>query len=320
MDQARAMLDALMGPQRDVEKKRKRNPAEDWKDESVCRSFLCGFCPFDKEVLGGMRNIKVCPKIHSEAIRACFDKHQDGVKDSALRLDFEAEAMQGCEELMQRAEEHSAKEVERLRSEIQKTKPKLPQETLLKLEELRVEAADIERRAGLLMKDAKTGGGYKNLSLTWSRAAKEKLEEAEELEKSEQKRIADSIQPKSCEVCGTVTLDEAKFQAHFHFDVHEGYKLVRDRHAQLEARQRQRQKDQSRERSRSERARSPTGPEAYDDRREARSLSRSRQAGSQRRFPERDVSGGRDRRRDYEDRPPRSRRDAYNGDRGIRRR
>lgn len=36
-------------------------------------------------------------------------------------------------------------QVERLRSEIQNTKPKLPQETLLKLEELRVEAADIER-------------------------------------------------------------------------------------------------------------------------------------------------------------------------------
>ena len=86
--------------------------------------------------------------------------------------------MQGCEELMQRAEQHSAKEatqremgvdssmgsssvcetgqkgtvcllrwpqVERLRSELQNTKPKLPQETLLKLEELRVEAADIER-------------------------------------------------------------------------------------------------------------------------------------------------------------------------------
>ena len=28
-------------------------------------------------------------------------------------------------------------------------------------------------RAGLLMKDAKQGGGYKNLSLTWSRAAKD---------------------------------------------------------------------------------------------------------------------------------------------------
>lgn len=25
---------------------------------------------------------QVCPKIHSEAIRACFDKHQDGAKDS----------------------------------------------------------------------------------------------------------------------------------------------------------------------------------------------------------------------------------------------
>ena len=32
-----------------------------------------------------------------------------------------------------------------------------------------------EGRAGLLMKDAKQGGGYKNLSLAWSRAAKDSL-------------------------------------------------------------------------------------------------------------------------------------------------
>ncbi|CAK9065152.1 unnamed protein product [Durusdinium trenchii] len=254
MDQARAMLDALMGPQRDVAKKSKKDPAEDWRDDSVCKSFLAGFCPFDQDVLGGTRNIKACPKIHSTVIRECFDKHLEGAQDSNLRYSFEAQALKDCEDVLLRAEEHSAKEVERLRSELRSTKPKLPPEILAKLEELRAEAADIERRAALLMKDAKQGGGYKNLSLTWSRAAKEKLEEAEELERAEQKRIADSIEPKSCDICGTVFLDDAKFQAHFHFDVHEGYKQVRDRHAQLEARQKQRStqtKERSKEPSRS---------------------------------------------------------------------
>lgn len=37
-------------------------------------------------------------------------------------------------------------QVERLRSELRSTKPKLPPEILAKLEELRAEAADIERR------------------------------------------------------------------------------------------------------------------------------------------------------------------------------
>ena len=40
-------------------------------------------------------------------------------------------------------------QVERLRSELRVSKPKLPAETLAKLEELRAEAADIERDSGL---------------------------------------------------------------------------------------------------------------------------------------------------------------------------
>ena len=32
-------LDALMGPQRDVAKKSKKDPAEDWRDDSVCKSL-----------------------------------------------------------------------------------------------------------------------------------------------------------------------------------------------------------------------------------------------------------------------------------------
>ena len=39
--------------------------------------------------------------------------------------------------------------VERLRSELRVSKPKLPAETLAKLEELRAEAADIERDSPL---------------------------------------------------------------------------------------------------------------------------------------------------------------------------
>ena len=38
---------------------------------------------------------------------------EDRLRPGVLRGDFEAEAMEACEELMQRAEQHSAKEVRR---------------------------------------------------------------------------------------------------------------------------------------------------------------------------------------------------------------
>lgn len=45
--------------------------------------------------------------------------------------------------------------------------------TCLHLSTLCCHECDSQGRAALLMKDAKQGGGYKNLSLTWSRAAKD---------------------------------------------------------------------------------------------------------------------------------------------------
>lgn len=58
------------------------------------------------------------------------------------------------------------------------------------------------------------------------------------LRRSEQKKISDGIQhmkPISCDVCGTVCLDEAKFEAHLLFDVHEGYQQLRKSYAELKA-------------------------------------------------------------------------------------
>ncbi|CAE7594137.1 Xylt1 [Symbiodinium pilosum] len=213
-------LDALMGPQRDVGKKAKKDPSEDWKSESVCKSFLAGFCPYDK----------VCAKIHSEAIRERFDQHPEGAKDSETRVSFEKLALQDCEDVLRLAEEYS---VERIRNEPRKVK--LPSEVVHRIELLKKQSNEIHRRADMLDKEATAGGGYKNLSMTWFRAAKDKLDEAEELERVENKKQLDAIRPTVCEVCGAVYIDEIKYKAHFEFDVHEGYKQVRERHADLEA-------------------------------------------------------------------------------------
>eukprot|EP00929_Paragymnodinium_shiwhaense_P099967 TRINITY_DN6190_c0_g1_i2.p1 TRINITY_DN6190_c0_g1~~TRINITY_DN6190_c0_g1_i2.p1 ORF type:complete len:172 (-),score=24.29 TRINITY_DN6190_c0_g1_i2:545-1060(-) len=88
MNKAKAMLDALMGPSRDVSAKEKSQ--EDWKDRTVCKKFLIGFCPYDKSCLGGRRSIDPCPKIHNEHLRKAFEEHGDGKPESQFRLQCEA--------------------------------------------------------------------------------------------------------------------------------------------------------------------------------------------------------------------------------------
>eukprot|EP00931_Biecheleriopsis_adriatica_P030462 TRINITY_DN17963_c0_g1_i1.p1 TRINITY_DN17963_c0_g1~~TRINITY_DN17963_c0_g1_i1.p1 ORF type:complete len:383 (-),score=86.40 TRINITY_DN17963_c0_g1_i1:140-1180(-) len=77
MDAARAMLDALMGPGRDVKEKDKEKAKERFKDARVCKSYLVGLCPFDPLYLGGKRKFKPCEKTHSEMMVDLFKAHAD---------------------------------------------------------------------------------------------------------------------------------------------------------------------------------------------------------------------------------------------------
>merc|ERR1712187_394075 len=74
MKKARATLDALMGPSRDVVAK---DMSDDWKDRKVCKTFLVAACPYDKTMLGGRKGTEVCPKIHNEMLREAFNKSAD---------------------------------------------------------------------------------------------------------------------------------------------------------------------------------------------------------------------------------------------------
>jgi RNA-binding protein Luc7-like 2 len=72
MDEQRALLDQLMGVNRNED--RKHEVITDFRDERVCKFYLRGICPYDMflntKIIGG-----VCNKTHSLLLKQEFEKH-----------------------------------------------------------------------------------------------------------------------------------------------------------------------------------------------------------------------------------------------------
>merc|ERR1719265_2051644 len=76
MDETRALLDALMGPNRNRKDSAASKGVPDFEDKTVRKYFLVGFCPHDWFTMA-KRQLKPCTKIHSEIMRDQFEMHPD---------------------------------------------------------------------------------------------------------------------------------------------------------------------------------------------------------------------------------------------------
>lgn len=81
MDDAKALLDSLMGQARNVPlKEAKKRKGNNFKEDNVCKFYLLGFCPQHDELF---RNTKMhlgeCAKIHSDAMKEELEAHPDKV-------------------------------------------------------------------------------------------------------------------------------------------------------------------------------------------------------------------------------------------------
>jgi len=218
------MLDALMGPQRD---KKKDGETEDWKDKTVCKGYLCGFCPFDKSIVGGKRTIEPCPKIHSEVIREKFDAHKDGKEGSELRIKYEEYSIRDLEFAIQEAEAYGRREVERLRKEPRSKA--LPADVNQKISQMKRESTNLAQKATAL-EDCEA---RKKEELM--KQSDDLLEEAKKYEKEEEEKVKANFRPLACEVCGTayVSNNEGEYEAHLRYKVHNSYLEIRARLKEL---------------------------------------------------------------------------------------
>ncbi|EQC25255.1 hypothetical protein SDRG_16862 [Saprolegnia diclina VS20] len=89
MDAQRALLDELMGRNRDGDKP--QEDIRDFRDQRVCKRFLCGLCPHDL-----FQNTKMdmgeCPKLHLPKLKLAYEEDRaKNQRDYGYEADLERE-------------------------------------------------------------------------------------------------------------------------------------------------------------------------------------------------------------------------------------
>lgn len=319
MDDARKLLDSLMGQSRDASfEEAKKNKGENFKKDNVCKPFLLGFCPCSElaeSKMAGKRNISDCKKVHSDAMRDEFNRHPEKER---IKVEYEKSLLPVLEGLVREADAWVSRE----RANVSKisidpeqvTANNMPPSVLEQYEQLKkdmnkmIAAAEAEAEKGNV-----DGSKFK---VMLADEIKDKVKELDD------KYIATYTVThrgeEVCDICGTryealTSTNQARHNAHFKGKVHLSYAKIREWITDLrkknreEDRGRPREDRDGRDRGRDDRGKDKDrgrGDEAGDaDGGKRRSRSRSRRE----RRRSRSRRDRRDRSRDRRDRRDRSR-------------
>jgi len=298
MDATRALLDQLMGPNRN-KIDGSDEPEAKWDDDKTCPYFLCGFCPHGlfkntKEDLGS------CPLLHSPALKEEFQKQPESTKNRYM-----VRYMRKLEGLLARGDAR----ISRAKDRLELAPPPSDPQTVRH----RKQISELEEQISELDKEVEELGEQGKV-----REAEEKLQKMEVLNNqlaSVQEMMLQNVNKEEdksdlkplvvCDVCGGLIVNDTagaskRLVAHNAGRMHQGYLKIREEVMKLRkwATEAEVTRDDGRSRS-MERHRSSKG---------SRDRSRRREAGGSRE---------RSRRRRSRERRDRSRRDR---DRGRRRR
>lgn len=306
MMDARALLDSLMGPSRDKSAEEQQK-GDGWKEKNVCKRYLVGFCPNNQQDNWfhntRRKDINVCCKVHSDRLRADFEKHPDHDRYEA---EYEKDFLEFLEGLVREADAWISRETGNCQGPGKVTK--MPAKTREKMVELQERSEQMLKQAEDL---AEKG------DLTASKQAVEMAHKMKEDAKDiKEKHTYDSVGETVCQICGVrCNPDEpADYQAHLDGRLHEGYTKIRAKVRELREKIRKRppveevasasergNKDRDRDRDRGRRDRERDGDkDRARDRDRGGDRERGREKGREERKEDRvggGGGGGRDRRR-----------------------
>jgi len=134
MDETRALLDALMGPNRDKKEGVSKGGPPDFDTKTVCKHFLVGFCPHDWFAVR-YAALLPCDKIHSEMMRAQLDAHPDAGK---YRAEYEEDFFQYLERLTVSCDAYISRERPKCRPSGKRSEKTPP--------EIRAQCEELEKR------------------------------------------------------------------------------------------------------------------------------------------------------------------------------
>jgi len=290
MNKARAMMDSLMGPNRDEAVKDKKLAKSAFKDHGVCKSFLIGLCPLDPTYLGGKRKFKPCSLIHSEIMKEQFAASEDA---DELRKQYQKSSMKEFEHVIRECDGKVADEKARIRDDWGRRRPPLPVPVIDQIARMKRESSSKVKRAEALDDDKFTEKAQLMAE------AEEMTKECTELEDRETKKAVEAAIPEEiCEVCGTCYQGQAADTAHQQFKIHNAYVLIREKLEEWKPkpgendeegkdgkdRDRDRSRDRGRDRDRDRDRSRGRGEKDRGGRRDrSRSRSRDRRQGNRRR-------------------------------------
>eukprot|EP00392_Amoebophrya_sp_AT5.2_P017268 g17598.t1 len=256
MDDARALLDSLMGSSRNEGPASKTK--EHYTDRNVCKFWLIDFCPhecFHTTVTGKAAvnsPLGECPKVHSDFIRQQFKN--DSVKGPKRRRIYERDLLKYLKKLVYECDQKRDREKRILESKISETRRRRQvglgnneQELEHKIIELKQAIQEKIKKAELLAEDGEfeeSQAVMKEVELQ-----KEELQNEESAVAKAQSATVDNLeenfQEDVCDVCG-LAIDwrcaaeienRRKGIPHPHTSgtYHQGYEMIRKKVVELEA-------------------------------------------------------------------------------------
>ncbi|CAI0404822.1 unnamed protein product [Linum tenue] len=226
MDLQRAMLDELMGADRNLtEDERKDYKEITWDSKEVCPYYMARFCPHDLFV-NTKSDLGACDRVHDPKLKESFEKSP---RHDKFLLKFESELAQRCDKLVMDLDRRVRRGRERLAQDEEPVPP--PPLSAEKSEQLAVVEEKIKNLLGQVEALGEAG------KVDEAQALMKKVDElnVEKVLIQAQGDKLPLVLPEKkmalCEICGSflVANDAAeRTQSHITGKQHLGYGLVRD--------------------------------------------------------------------------------------------
>ncbi|KAJ4825038.1 hypothetical protein Tsubulata_040358 [Turnera subulata] len=290
MDLQRAMLDELMGADRNLTEEEKKEYKEiTWESKEVCAFYMARFCPHDLFV-NTKSDLGPCDRIHDPKLKESFQKSP---RHDVYLSKFEAELAQRCEKLVMDLDRRVRRGRERLAQGDEPVPP--PPLSAEKSERLSM----VEEKIKILLEQVETLGEAGKVDE--AQALMKKVDELNAEKASIQSQndkvllIPQEKKMALCEICGSfLVANDAveRTQSHVMGKQHIGYGMVRDFIAEFKE-----SKEKAKEEERLAREK-----EAEERRKLREKEHESRRSGSsdRDRYHDRDRDRERDRYRDHE--------------------
>jgi len=213
MDATRALLDELMGKDRNTLEKGGR--ATHFSDPEICKHFLCGFCP-NELFINTKSDLGACKKKHDEHCKEDYQNYKTKEK-----YPYERDFIRYLERLIDDLDRKVKKAHERIDLD-----GPLPTVTSERIQALTEKIQNLLQRVEELAEEGKIDESQTLMKMVDQMKGEKELALANELNNisAQEKRM------KVCDICGAFLVlgdTEKRVQSHIEGKQHQGYALIR---------------------------------------------------------------------------------------------